>query len=288
MRSKINRSLANIIYRLDLDRKITNFYDPKNFNQIKHTKRKQRLFLSNIITKINKDSYLTKLFNEFLTDLIKEYNNRLYLFQIYGIDALKNQVLNLQQFYNSFKAKRNIKAIRCKHLIYRLKTQIPLRKQHLDFILMQKFIINEFKSTLNPHNILIQTILHQNIEKYTSKSLVRKIQTTRSKVELIQIACNNLNSLKVNYLDSMPVYVKETNEEYNKFDEVLDDNDSYKVEYIDKEFEIDIIHFFKCVSKFDRFVNLNDFYDSVLNFKINENKTLKDFIYKEKSILNQF
>jgi len=286
LRKHIDRNLANIFYRLDLDRKITNFYNPKN--QLLLTKRKQRLFLVKIIKGISMNKQLTKLFNEFLNKLIKDFDNRIYLFQSYGLNALDKQILHLQQFYDSFKAKRNLKVIRCKHLIKRLKTTIPLRKQYLSFLEMQRSTIINYQSNFKPYNVLIQSILNDNIEKYLYKSLIRKIQINRSKVECILMACNNLNSLHIKYLDSMPVYVKEIDQEINKFDEILDSNDNYKIEYVDQWKSIDIIHFFKCIIKFDKYLNLDDLYDTILNVKINEKEILKDYIYKEKSILNQF
>ena len=102
------------------------------------------------------------------------------------------------------------------------------------------------------------------------------------------MAVKNLKSLYVNYLDSMPVYVKEIKDDFSKFDELLDDHYTVKVKYVDKEYKLNIIALIKLFTKFDRFFNLNDLYEVILNIKINEFETLKQYIYKEKHILNQF
>ena len=290
IRSSINRSLGNMIYQLDFNREITDFYNPKN--QLNLTKRKQRLYLSNLITIISKDSNLMKLFKRFLNDLIKDYDNRIYLFEIYGIDALKSQIVKLQQYYNSnynnYQLVRTKKALQTKRLIGSLSRQIKPRKIYLDYLIMQKFIVNKFLSNIRPANILIQSVLHRNIEKYLSKSLIRRITIQRSKVECIKICCNNLKSIKVNFLNDRPVYIKEKLDAYSKFDELLGTSEKTKIKYVEKDLQIDIIVLFKGISKFDRYFDLKDLNDKILNFKINDKSKLIDYLYKEKSILNQF
>ena len=287
MRTKINRSLANIIYRLDFNREITDFYDPKK--QIHYTKRSQRIFLSNIIKEITDNDTLTKLFKEYLTDLIKDYDNRIYLFQMYGIDALKTQIISLQQYYNTnLKYKWNNKAKQINKVLRSLGRQLRHRKIYLDFILMQKFTVNKFLDNFKESNVLVQSLIHLNIDKYTSKSLIRKITIQRSKIECIQIACNNLKSLQVKYMDTKPIYIKEIKDEFTKYDELLGTSETTTIQYIDKESSIDVIQLFKCIIKFDKYLNLNDLYDRILKFQINDNSKLIDYLYKEKLILNQF
>ncbi len=284
MRSKIDRNLSNIIYNLDLNRKITLHYKATNLS---NTHRVHRLFLKDIITEIRKN-YL-KRFNAFLYDLIKDNNNRIYLFELYEIKALVNQITRLQQYYDSFKAKRTLKAIKTKHLIQRLKTLIPLRKQDLDVLKWRNCTIENNLKNLKTNNVLIQSILDANFEDYVRKTIIRKIDTSRLPKELILMACNNLKPIYIDYMGTSQVYVKELTTELSKFDEILDLNDNYKIENIDKITSIDIISFFKAIVKFDRYLKLDDLYNVILNSNINNNKQknkLIDFIYKEKLILN--
>ena len=284
MRSKIDRNLANILYNIDLNRKITLHYKATNLS---NTHRVHRLFVKDLLVEI-KETYL-KRFNVYLQSLIKEYNNRIYLFELYEIKALDNQITRLQQFYDSFKAKRTLKAIKSKHLIRKLKELIPIRKQYLDMLKTQKLtIVNNLKH-LNPYNVLIQSILDANIENYIRKTIIRKVDTSRPLKELVLMACNNLKPIYIDYMGTSKVYVKELTTELNKFDEILDCNDNYKTENIDKITSIDIISYFKAIVKFDRYLKLDDLYNVILNSNINNNKQknkLKDFIYKEKLILN--
>jgi len=283
LRSKINRDLANILYNIDLNRKITNAYNTKKQNEF--TRRKQRLFLRDLLVEI-KANYLSK-FNAYLSDLIKEYFNRIYLFETYGINALLNQIKRLQQFYDSnFENKRTTQAKHTKKAITSLVLLLPLRREYLEVLKMQRSTIDNNMINLNPSSVLIQSIIHQNIEKYLAKTIVRKIEQPRSTTELILMACNNLKLLHINYMDTMPVYIKEIDTEYNKFDELLNDKDRYKVEYIDKESTINVIALFKCIIKFDRYLELGDLYEHILELKITDDKKLKDYIYKEKDILN--
>jgi len=281
-RSHINNDLANIIYNLDLNRLISDFYNPKN--QLLFTYRKQRIFLRHLMIEINK-TYSIR-FNKFLYNLIKETNDRIYLFETYGIKALVNQIRDLKQFHDSFKAKRSLKAIRTKHLIKRLTELIPLRKQHLEVLKWVNQTLENNLKAFNPSSVLIQSILHQNIQLYLRKTIIRKIDISRPPKELVLMACNNLKSINVDFMDTMPIHIKTESTGLTKFDEILDCNDNYKIEYIDKETKINIIALFKAITKFDRYFDLNDLYKVILNSNINEKTKLKDYIYKEKYILN--
>lgn len=283
LRQKIDRNLANIIYNLNLNREITNMYNPKNQN--KFTKRKQKLFLKDLLVEIKAD-HLSK-FSSFLSNLSKDYSNRMYLFKTYGINALANQIQRLQQFYDSkFENKRTTQAKHTKQVITTLKLLLPLRREYLDMLKMQKLTIDNNLINLNPYNVLIQSILHDNIEKYLTKTIIRKIEQPRSIKGLILMACNNIKPLSIDYMDTMPVYIKEINTEYTKLDELLNDKDGYKVEYIDKKSKIDIVALFKAIIKFDRYLELDDLYRDILDFDITTDKKLMDYVYKEKDILN--
>ena len=283
LRQKIDRNLANTIYNLNLNREITNAYNPKKQN--KFTKRKQKLFLKDLLVEI-KANHLSK-FSSFLSNLSKDYSNRMYLFKTYGINALVNQIQRLQQFYDSkFENKRTTQAKHTKQAITTLKLLLPLRREYLDMLKMQKLTIDNNLIKLNPYNVLIQSILHDNIEKYLTKTIIRKIEQPRSIKGLILMACNNIKPLSIDYMDTMPVYIKETNTEYTKLDELLNDKDGYKVEYINKKSKIDIIALFKAIIKFDRYFELDDLYRDILDFDITTDKKLKDYTYKEKYILN--
>ena len=151
-------------------------------------------------------------------------------------------------------------------------------------------MIHKNLMNLKPYNVLIQSILDANIENYIRKSIVRKIDTSRPAKELILMACNNLKPIYIDYMGTSQVYVKQLTTELSKFDEILDLNDNYKIEYIDKEMTINIIDYFKAITKFDRYIKLDDLYKVILNVRINNAKKtnkLKDFIYKEKLILNK-
>ncbi len=284
LRKRINRNLSNIIYNIDLMRKITKFYS--STTQILYTKRKHRLFLKNLLVEI-KANYMDK-FNSFLANLIKETNNRIYLFKTYGIDALLNQIKTLKQFYNiKFIHKNMTQAKYTKDAINTLELLIPLRKQYLEFLKLQRSTIEKNLKSLNPHNVLIQSILHENIENYIMKTIIRKIDQPRSPKELILMACNNVKPLYIQYMKSMPIYTKEINTELSKFDEILNLNENVKIEYIDKESKINVIALFKAIIKFDKYLKLNDLYKDILEMGINKDNKVKDYIYKEKLILNQ-
>ncbi len=283
LRTRINRNLANIIYNIDLNRHITYFYNSKN--QLNYTKRKQRLFLKDLLVEISK--HYPKRFNSFIQSLIKDFNNRIYLFETYGIKALVNQITRLKQFYNTkFLSKRVKEARITKKAFITLEQLIPKRKQYLEMLKLQRTEIIYNLIKLNPSSVLIQSILHDNIEKYLQKSIIRKVDTPRSPKELVSMACNNVKTVYIEYMNSMPVYVKHDNIELNKFDEILDNDKNTKIEYIDKESKINVISLFKAITQFDRFFDLSDLYYVILNSNINEKQKLKEFIYQEKHILN--
>ncbi len=283
LRKRINNNLANIIYNLDLNRLITKFYNPSS--QLNYTHRKQRIFLRDLMIEINKN--YSKRFNAFLSDLVKQTNKRIYLFETYGIKALITQITDLKLFYDrKFESKRTKQARITKKAIITLENLLPSRREYLEVLKLINITQENILKKFNPSSVLIQSILHDNIELYLRKTIIRKIDTSRLPKELVLMACNNLKPINVDYMNSMPSIVKIENDNLSKFDEILDYNDNYKIEYIDKKTKINIIALFKAITQCDRYFDLNDLYKVILNSNITNELKLKDFIYKEKQILN--
>jgi len=229
----------------------------------------------------------SKRFTIYLSKLVEESKNRIYLFELYGIKALITQISDLKHFYNNnFESKRTKQARITKKAIITLETLLVSRREYLEVLKLISQTLDNKQVKFNPSSVLLQSIINENIEKYLRKTIIRKIDTTRSPKELVLMACNNLKPINVDFMNTMPVYVKIETDSLNKFDEILDLNDKYKIQHINKESTIDIIAYFKAIIQFDRYLDLNDLYMVILNSNITNDSKLKDYIFKEKQILN--
>jgi len=173
---------------------------------------------------------------QYLIGLMKQLKTKITL-RTYYYDKLIHKELILNEIYDNIDNKRTKQA---KHTKRQLNTLInKIEKQNYMFrrLIKQRFELFQFYTNvfsrirITEISDLIYNVLTNQIKFYYSKTLVRYVNTQRSKVELIKLGINNM-TYDASYQFNEITYLKDNQKiEFHykdKFDELLDYTTSNK------------------------------------------------------------